>query len=102
MSDTVRSIFKFLYTIIVFMVIVFSSNLVVNYFKTHFGFLRSFFGSKVYEVTKASENLPISPEPDKTIDITRMVELRKMLQHEQLEELNTGFEINARVCDGAC
>jgi tetratricopeptide (TPR) repeat protein len=88
MSETVRSIFKFIFTIIVFMVLVFSSNMVVNYFGTHFEFLRSFFGSKVYEVTKASKNLSISSEPDETIDIPRMVELRKMLQYEQLEELN--------------
>jgi len=78
--------------IIAFMVIVFSANLVVNYFGTHFEFLRSFFGSKVYEVTKASKNLPISSEPDKTIDITRIVELRRMLLYEQLEELNAVLE----------
>ena len=93
MNKKVRSIFKFVFLIIVvFGVIVFSAIIVVNYFGIHFELLRLFFGSEVYEVTKASKNLPVSREPDETIDITQMVELRRMLQQEQLEKLNVILE----------
>lgn len=93
MNEKARSIFKFVFlTIVVFGVIIFSAVKVVNYFGTHHELLRSFFGNKVYEVKKASKNLPISTKPDETIDITEMVELRRMLQHNQLEELNAILE----------
>jgi tetratricopeptide (TPR) repeat protein len=93
MSEKVKSIFKFIFsTLIVFGLIVFSKKIVVNYFGTDFEILRSFHGSKVYEVTKASKNLPISSDPDETIGISQVVELRRMLLHEQLEELNAILE----------
>jgi tetratricopeptide (TPR) repeat protein len=93
MNKNFRNIFKFIFlAIIVFGVIIFSAIMVVNNFGIHFELLRSFFGSKVYEVTKASKNLPISIKPDETIDITQVVELRRMLQQDQLEELNAILE----------
>src|SRR4030067_3752465 len=93
MNEKVRSFFKFSFlTIVVLGVILFSAIIVVNYFGIRFELLRSFLGSKVYQVKQASKNLPISTEPDETIDIGRMVELRRMLQHEQLEELNVILE----------
>jgi tetratricopeptide (TPR) repeat protein len=96
MAEKVRSILESVFlTLVVVGVIVFSAIIIVKYFGTLFDPLRSLLGTKVhkvYEVTKASRNLPISREPDETIDIGQMAELRRMLRHEQPEELNVILE----------
>lgn len=46
----------------------------------------------VYEVRKASENLPVSRGPVETISLSQIAELRKMLQEEKFEELNAVLE----------
>lgn len=51
-----------------------------------------FNGDQIYEVTKASPNLPVSREPRESIDINQFVELRKMLENKQYEELTTTLE----------
>ncbi|MBP1747401.1 MAG: hypothetical protein H6Q54_2016 [Deltaproteobacteria bacterium] len=89
MAEKVRGILQSVFlTIVVVGVIVFLAIIIVKHFGTLFEPLRSLLGPKVYEVTKASKNLPISKVPDETIEVGQMVELRRMLQHEQLEELN--------------
>jgi tetratricopeptide (TPR) repeat protein len=72
--------------------IVFSAVIGVNHFEIRFDRLRSLFGSHVYEVTKASKNLPVSTKSDDTIEIAQVVELRRMLQDGQPDRLNLVLE----------
>jgi tetratricopeptide (TPR) repeat protein len=95
--NTFKSVFL---TMVVIGVIVFFAIIAVNYFGEDFEFLRPFLRSEVYEVTKASKNLPISTVPDETIDLTQMVELRRMLQNEQFEQLNFILEEYQNLFEG--
>ena len=47
---------------------------------------------QIYQVTKASPNLPVSREPRESIDIKQFVELRTMLANKQYEELTITLE----------
>ena len=86
------SIFSSIFlSIIVIGMLVFSTIVAVKYFKPR-SYLKQIFGSKAYEVTTPSKNLPILTEPKETIDIVQIVNLRDMLQNQEFEQLNTILE----------
>ena len=86
------SIFSSIFlSIIVIGVLVFSTIVAVKYIKPR-SYLKQIFGSKAYEVTTPSKNLPILTEPKETIDIVQIVNLRDMLQNQEFEQLNTILE----------
>ena len=86
------SIFSSIFlSIIVIGVLVFSTIVAVKYIKPR-SYLKQIFGSKAYEVTKPSKNLPILTEPKETIDIVQIVNLRDMLQNQEFEQLNAVLE----------
>ncbi len=49
-------------------------------------------GNAPYEISKASQNLPISKEPDNGLSIKQIIELRKLLQDREFEALTIALE----------
>lgn len=79
---SIRTLFLIIVGIIILYITVFSKD---SRYLSEFSQLLP---GRIYEVTKASENLPISRDPSETITISEVTKLRKMLQEEKFEQLN--------------
>jgi len=72
-------------------IIILSSVLFAKHFDLRTYFFNLFFND-VYEVQKASKNLPISRESLESLEVAEIDELRQMLQDEQFDQLNSVLE----------
>ena len=93
MNDKNGSGLKALFlTVLLMAIIIVTTVMAIKHFGLRFDLLRMFSRHKVYEVTQASKNLPISREPTASIDLTQIIELRQMLEDQRFEELNAILE----------
>jgi len=92
MSSNEKGNFKaVLLTAATIAIIIGSTFLIPKNLDLNFSFLNRFF-KNVYEVKKASENLPASTAPTESLEISEIVELRQLLQNEQYDRLNSLLE----------
>ena len=78
-------------SVIIIGVLVFSAIVAVKYIKPR-SYLKQIFGGKIYEAAPASKDLPILREAKETIHLSKIVNLRDMLQKHEFERLNTVLE----------
>ncbi|MBT8350917.1 MAG: tetratricopeptide repeat protein [Deltaproteobacteria bacterium] len=72
-------------------VLVFSAIVAVKYIKPK-SYLKQIFGGKTYETTPASKDLPVLREAKETIQLSKIVGLRDMLQKHEFDGLNAALE----------
>ena len=77
-----------LLTVFVIVVVI----LISIFFARHFDlptYMSNLFYNNVYEVKKKPDNLPLSTDPPESIELSEIVELRRMLQDEEFVRLNS-------------
>ena len=93
MNDRTESNFTALFlTVLLMAIIIVTAVVAIKHFGLRFDLPRMFSRHKVYEVTKASKNPPISRTPTASIDLAQIIELRQMLQDQRFEQLNAILE----------
>ncbi|NNL42764.1 MAG: DUF4034 domain-containing protein, partial [Desulfobacterales bacterium] len=72
-------------------VLVFLAIVAVKYIKPK-SYFKQIFGGKTYETTPASKDLPVLREAKETIQLSKIVGLRDMLQKHEFDGLNAALE----------